>query len=161
MHIFYSLTRINNELNDWFERHLKMFGHRNKESETLKGSKNTAAQLRNPNTNVNMEKTTHLKDVLKEKKAAALLLNKFDSYSDDTEYLSREKRLESAATTKSSNLKEDSNEKVYPISLYNTQLKQHENFMKSIRQRNDTFYYVSFRRVSYFLSQFLKTSVNL
>ncbi len=34
----------------------------------------------------------------------------------------------------------------YAISLYNRQNGRYENFAKSIRQRNDTFYYVSFRR---------------
>jgi hypothetical protein len=37
---------------------------------------------------------------------------------------------------------------VYPVSLYNKQTRLHENFEQSIRRRNDTFYYVSFRRVS-------------
>jgi hypothetical protein len=34
----------------------------------------------------------------------------------------------------------------YPISVYNVQNSRHETFAKSIRQRNDTFYYISFRR---------------
>ena len=34
----------------------------------------------------------------------------------------------------------------YAVSLYNRQNGRYESFAKSIRQRNDTFYYVSFRR---------------
>lgn len=36
----------------------------------------------------------------------------------------------------------------YPISLYDTQARIHEQFANSVRQRNDTFYLLSFRRVS-------------
>lgn len=36
----------------------------------------------------------------------------------------------------------------YPISLYDTQTRKHEQFANSVRQRNDTFYFLSFRRVS-------------
>ena len=36
---------------------------------------------------------------------------------------------------------------IYPVSLYSVQNRKYENFARSIRQRNDTFYYVSFRRV--------------
>ena len=84
-----------------------------------------------------------------EKKA---ILSKFESY-NDAEYLiadnaKQEKRSASLPTQVPSKREEDPDKKVYPLSLYNTQTKQHENFMKSIRQRNDTFYYVSFRRVS-------------
>lgn len=35
----------------------------------------------------------------------------------------------------------------YAISLYDTQTHKHESFANSVRQRNDTFYFVSFRRV--------------
>lgn len=36
----------------------------------------------------------------------------------------------------------------YPVSVYDTNVRAHEKFTESVRKRNDTFYYVSFRRVS-------------
>lgn len=36
----------------------------------------------------------------------------------------------------------------YPLSIYDTQYTKHESFTRSIRQKNDTFYYISFRRVN-------------
>ncbi|RNA19965.1 cyclic AMP-dependent transcription factor ATF-6 beta [Brachionus plicatilis] len=34
----------------------------------------------------------------------------------------------------------------YPLSVYDTQYTKYESFTRSIRQKNDTFYYISFRR---------------
>ena len=36
----------------------------------------------------------------------------------------------------------------YPVSVYDTNVRAHEKFTESVRKRNDTFYYISFRRVS-------------
>lgn len=36
---------------------------------------------------------------------------------------------------------------IYPISLYDTQSRLYENFARTVRTRDDTLYYVSFRRV--------------
>ena len=44
--------------------------------------------------------------------------------------------------------KRDSNKnKEYPVSLYDNQYTKYESFTRSVRQKNDTYYYVSFRRV--------------
>ena len=37
----------------------------------------------------------------------------------------------------------------FPISLYYTQSKLHENFARRIRANNSSFYYISFKRVSF------------
>lgn len=38
----------------------------------------------------------------------------------------------------------------FPVSLYHTQSRLHENFARRIRTNKSTFYYVSFKRVSVF-----------
>lgn len=40
-----------------------------------------------------------------------------------------------------------SDKEIYPISLYDTQSRLYENFARTVRTRDDTLYYVSFRRV--------------
>ena len=139
--------RINTDLNGWFERHLKLFGNRNSAENPETKTKYTASQLRN--LNVNLQKPTYLKDML-EKRA---LLDAFEIHNDKndvsikTTQTAKERRLMSNEKRNRPSILTQAQKEVYPISLYNTQTKQHEGFMKSIRQRNDTFYYVSFRRV--------------
>lgn len=63
--------------------------------------------------------------------------------------------IETNARVKNSNSNnENSNSKQkqtaeYPVSLYDTQNRKYESFANSVRQRNDTFYFVSFRRVNF------------
>ncbi|CAF0724673.1 unnamed protein product [Brachionus calyciflorus] len=49
-------------------------------------------------------------------------------------------------TLKRKDLNRKNNNQEYPLSIYDTQNSKHESFTRSVRQKNDTFYYVSFRR---------------
>jgi hypothetical protein len=132
--------KINSHLNDWFDRHGKMSQHRDDDFENTHDESN------------NLQKTSNLKAILVKKTMTAKRLSKFE---DATVKYVNEKRIVSQLNNDNNkkeerkyfNRKEESsNEGVYPMSLYSTQTKQHESFMKFIRQRDDTYYYVSFRR---------------
>ena len=52
---------------------------------------------------------------------------------------------------------EANDREVYPVSVYDTQSRLYENFARTVRSRDDTFYYVSFRRVSLkYLSELIR-----
>lgn len=40
-----------------------------------------------------------------------------------------------------------SDRNIYPVSIYDTQSRLYENFARTVRTRDDTLYYISFRRV--------------
>ncbi len=118
------VTRINNELNGWVERHQSRFGGlRNEQTKTTNSNNRKYASstwLRNLNKNPRLSLSG-------ENSGGGLKLDSF-----------KESRKQGA---------ENSNKKVYPVSLYdNQQNTRYENFAKTVRTRNDTFYFISFRR---------------
>jgi hypothetical protein len=120
---FYNYThvaRINNELNGWVERHQNRFGRDQSKAANSNGKYASSALLRNLNRNQRLS--------LGGGDNSGLNLHSF-------------KDIQKKTTDNSAN------KKVYPVSLYdNQQNKRNENFAKMIRKRNDTFYFISFRR---------------
>lgn len=127
------LNKINSELNGLFERHSKLFGSRGANQEA-RGQKYSSSLLRTINNH--LQKPTN--DVYQ---------RIFDQSTLDPVASSRDS-VKSKIINTNVNKNEQNSKQIYPLSLYNTQHKKYESFTKSIRQRNDTNYYVTFRRVS-------------
>jgi len=119
--ITYCFLRINNELNGWFERHVKLLKNSHYESND---QESFASAL--------------WREFIKEKQ------RKYRPLPTKAEKTAPSRRLRSAGNNR---LQETKTVKDYPVSLYNTQSRLYENFARKVRTRDDTFYYVSFRRV--------------
>lgn len=120
---FTHLTKINNELNGWFERHIKLNKNPNSPgAETISSSLWSA--------------------FTEEKKLTHQAIN---SAPNSPSYSSRFKSQQHKRQSNQHKIEKNPNNN-YPVSLYSTQNRRFENFARSVRQRNDTFYYVSFRR---------------
>jgi hypothetical protein len=112
-------NKINNELNTWFERHV----------DGLKS-------MRNHDKGYEHYASSIWREFIRQKH------KKFNTISEsennkrlrfkDRRQMRDEVKLEQA--------------KDYPVSVYDTQSRLYENFARTVRTRDDTFYYVSFRR---------------
>jgi hypothetical protein len=122
-------------LNNWYERHhnKKLFNSQQQnnpgqqQTQQNQHLKYTSSLLRNLNRNQNL----------------------FESNSNNIRHDQQRLSSESNSILDRSNQLNDNKQKLntnYAVSLYNRQNIRYESFAKSIRQRNDTFYYVSFRR---------------
>lgn len=122
---------MNNELNGWFERYSSINSNNNQQKAHQKPEYSSSSSLlRNLNRNSNQQETKPVK----------LGILPMRSYKKKSLNMNKESTKEESMHPK--------NKQVYPVSLYDTQNRKHESFANSVRQRNDTFYYVSFRRVS-------------
>ena len=108
--------KINDELTRWFERHAK-HGYNGLFKETHEQP--------------NVERHPSLLRNLNR-------LNNLPSRSNEAERTIREGNSGGGADVPTS--------ASYPVSIYDTQTKRYEKFSQSVRKRNDTFYYISFRR---------------
>jgi hypothetical protein len=122
------MARVNSELNGWVERHQShsRFRDQSKTPQHAAASKYaSSALLRNLNKNqrLSLSGDSTVNGGLK-----------LDDSFRETKPVDRPTAV-------------PVNKKVYPISLYDTQQNtRYENFAKTIRKRNDTFYFISFRR---------------
>ena len=136
LYLFILFHRINNELNGWFERHVKV-NNRNRQP----NQENLSTTWPGLNKEKASVKLNHLNLKSGDSKDQISSASKFKIHQNR-----RQLRIE-RATEKNSNPKTQD----YPVSLYNTQSILYENFARTIRKRNDTFYYISLRKVKYYL----------
>lgn len=125
---FYNHThfnKINSELNNWFERHIKILKNVNSQD----GSQENFAK-------------SLWREFMNEKQKKLRKMTRNVSASDR----SPSSRFRSPGR-RHLQAKKSMVTKDYPVSVYDVQLRLYENFARTVRTHDDTFYYVSFRRV--------------
>lgn len=123
---FYNHThfsRINNELNDWFERHVRAMRNSSGQNGSLE---NFASAL--------------WREFMKEKhKEVKTIPSKGQASRFKSIQNRRQARIEKKDAGKTNTANTE-------VSLYDNQSRLYEKFARTVRTRDDTFYYVSFRR---------------
>lgn len=113
--------KINVELNSWFENHVKVL-------KSNRSQEKFASSL--------------WREFIKEKQKKI----RSSSSATATAEKTQASRFRSSRRTSQPRTGVSSNVENYPVSLYDTQSRLYENFARTVRTRQDTFYYVSFRK---------------